>query len=119
MALPVAQLSETILAIIAQMQTAQCSAATDLSVDVQFDEEIKVSVSIIAPSGLNVLSRTSTKTGPATSTTRVAEAVTVITTRTALPSVAVVTSSNESAQTSGRNETGGDLTVVDYDFGTI
>jgi len=58
MKLTMDKLAETLVALAAQLKQARCDAACDAVADLEFSEEIQITVELIAPGGLNLLETT-------------------------------------------------------------
>jgi hypothetical protein len=70
MAIPVEHVAATLVAFLAQLKEGQCDAMHANGIDFEIGEDMEITVSVIAPSGLNSITRTTTQiTGGRTDTT--------------------------------------------------
>jgi len=56
------KLAETLSAMVAQMKQAQCDSRCNGVAEIEFDDEIAITVELIAPGGMNLLELTETST---------------------------------------------------------
>lgn len=62
MAIPVTEVKATILAFLGELKAAVCEAHCDQKIDFEYDETLKITMQVIAPSGPNSLTRTTLQT---------------------------------------------------------
>lgn len=62
MAIPVTEVKATILAFLGELKAAVCEAHCDQQIDFEYEETLKITMQVIAPSGPNSLTRTTLQT---------------------------------------------------------